>query len=90
MRPHVLGLVVGVAPPELGIVLWISGHAEEIQAVQLVEDFEADTVTCFACFGVRDSHCVGGFLELGEVFLGYHLVGYWMSRGQSNWVSGVR
>jgi hypothetical protein len=75
MRAHFLWLVVCVAPPELGVVLWICAHAQQVQAVQLVEDFEADTVACLAGLGVCDFHGVGGVVEFGEVGFGDHLVG---------------
>ena len=75
MRADSLGLVICVAPFDLGIVLGNSGHAEQIQAVQLVEDFEANAVSCFARLGVGDLHGVVRHVELGEVLFGDHLIG---------------
>lgn len=39
MPPHSLGLIISIAPPQLGIILRIRRHAQQIQTVQLVEDF---------------------------------------------------
>ena len=75
MGPHFLGLVVGVAPPQLGVVVGVRRHAQQVQAVQLVEHLQADTVAGLARLGVCDLHGVVGHLELGEVGLGDHLVG---------------
>jgi hypothetical protein len=75
MRPHLLRLVVCVAPPELRVVLRVRRHAQEIEAVKLVEDFETDAVTGFARAGVGDGHGGAGLVEFGEVGSGDHLVG---------------
>lgn len=75
MRPHLLRLVVSVAPPYLGVVLWIRSHAQQVEAVQLVEHFDADTVPCFAGRRVGDAQGVEWFAQLGEVGCRDHLVG---------------
>jgi hypothetical protein len=75
MHPHLLRLIVSIAPPQLRVVLGIRAHAQQIQAVQLVKHLDADAVPRLARLRVCDLHGVGGFLQLGEVGFRDHLVG---------------
>jgi hypothetical protein len=76
MHPHPPRLIIRIAPPDLCVVLRIRRHAQQIQAVQLVEHFDPDAVACLAGCGVGDFQGVGGFAEFGEVGGGDELVGY--------------
>lgn len=74
---HLLRGVVGVGPGDALVVVRVGAHAQQVQAVQLVEDFNADTVAGFSGCGVGYLHCVVWLLQFGEVGLGDHLVRYW-------------
>ena len=89
VRPDLFRLVVRVAPPEFGVVIWVRRHAEQVEAVKLVEDFQANPVSCFACFRVYDLKGIGGLLQLREVFHGNHLIGNYVLLVTEPWVSIV-
>lgn len=74
VRAHLLRRIVGVAPRDGLVVVRVGAHAEQVEAVQLVEDFDADAVPGLARGRVGDLHGVVWLLQLGEVGLGDHLV----------------
>jgi hypothetical protein len=90
MHPHLLRLIIRIAPPQLRVVLGIRAHAQQIQAVQLVEHFDAYAVPRLAGPRVRDLHGVVGFLQLGEVGFGNHLVGDCGTLDEFRWKRRVR
>lgn len=74
MAPDLLGRIVGIGPRDGLVVLRVRAHSQKIQAVQLVEDFDADTVPGLARVGVCDLHSVIWLLQLWEVRFGDHLI----------------
>ena len=74
MLPHLLRRIVSVRPGDRFIMIRVCAHAEKVEAVELVEHFDANTVPCLARNGVGDLHSIIRLLQLREVGLGDHLV----------------
>lgn len=60
------------------VVVDVRGLAEEIEAVKLVEDFEADAVAFDACAGVGHFEDGGWLIDFSELGGGDHLVADYM------------
>lgn len=63
-----------VAVSEFHVVGFISDLTQEIDAVELVENFDSDAVAWDAGLGVVGAEVGGGHLDFGELFVGDYLV----------------
>ena len=63
-----------VSVAQFGVVIFVCYLAKQVDAVKLVEDLEADSVSLDARFGVNCSQVSLGHADYVQFFVGYDLV----------------